>query len=33
MIPVAEFALSAPITNLLALQGHAEWFRPVPQRE
>ena len=30
---LSEFALSALIINLLALQGHAEWFRPVPQLE
>jgi NNP family nitrate/nitrite transporter-like MFS transporter len=28
---LSEFALSALIINLLALQGHAEWFRPEPQ--
>jgi NNP family nitrate/nitrite transporter-like MFS transporter len=30
---LSEFALSCLIINLLALQGHAEWFMPEPQRE
>ncbi len=28
---LSEFALGCLIVNLLALQGHAEWFRPEPQ--
>ena len=30
---LSEFALSCLIVNLLALQGHAEWFTPEPQSE
>lgn len=30
---LSEFALACLIVNLLALQGHAEWFTPEPQSE
>lgn len=30
---LSEFSLGCLIVNLLALQGHAEWFRPEPQPE
>jgi NNP family nitrate/nitrite transporter-like MFS transporter len=30
---LSEFSLGCLIINLLALQGHAEWFRPEPQPE
>jgi NNP family nitrate/nitrite transporter-like MFS transporter len=28
---LSEFSLGCLIVNLLALQGHSEWFRPEPQ--